>query len=101
MTSPIPSPSPILSPSVRAGRWPKGQYVIDMDRKFKEIDKLLGMSLQECFEMVFQEPFVPTTYHDQCQRWTKATDQQRHTALAAGRTPAGHWEVFAQGVPLK
>ena len=101
VTLPISSPSPVPSPLPLSGKWPKGQYVVDMSHKFTEIDQLRGMSLKECFEVVFQEPFVSAMYYDQWQRWTKATEQQCSAALAAGHTPAGHWVVFSQGVPLR
>ncbi|KAF8220815.1 hypothetical protein L208DRAFT_1331550, partial [Tricholoma matsutake] len=101
VTSPISYPSPVPSSLPLSGKWPKGQYVVDMSLKFAEIDQLQGMSLKEHFEAVFQEHFVSVTYYDQWQCWAKATEQQHSAALAAGHMPAGRWVGFSQGVPLR
>lgn len=74
---------------------------MDMVEGFMRMDKLEHWPILKQFQAVFNEPFVASTYTDQCCHWLKASQDAHDEALAGGRTVRGLWGPFARQVPLK
>ncbi|KAJ7487332.1 hypothetical protein B0H11DRAFT_2012127 [Mycena galericulata] len=105
-SSPIPS-----SATDRHGRrrqqgvkpsWPYGMYVVDMAQGFIDMDspafKTQRLHRGERFTRVFKATYKPSTYDNQFQLWTRASDELKDEAVKAGRSPAGLWSIFRKNV---
>ncbi|KIJ90813.1 hypothetical protein K443DRAFT_657600 [Laccaria amethystina LaAM-08-1] len=103
-----PSPNESISgssptPRIRKEVWYTGLYVVDVAKGLKlfNANRSVG-KWQSKFSAAFNLPPPPRrSFYDQRDRWLIATQAQRDTALAAGRTLPGLWSAFVRDVPLK
>jgi hypothetical protein len=94
--------SPTLAPEPTAHRpWPYGMFTINMVEGFIEMDKLVNLPVSEQFQEVFNEPFVASTYADQCHWWLRASQDAHDEALAGQCSARGLWGMFTRRVLLK
>lgn len=81
----------------RSYRWPKGMYVCDMARGFRQM-KLAGLA-KETYSLAFPRifgglPFQSSTFHTHRSAWDKLSDDMQQRALQAPRIDNYLWSKW-------
>ena len=79
-------------------KWPAGMYTVHMARGFRKVNcqefKDLKLPLSERISRTFHRHIPCNTYNDQLRFWKRASQEQRDSAVNAGRSKEGLWSAF-------